>query len=295
MARGGPGHRRGGRVEPPGGRAHWGIVRGAVPTEVTLSSVLDRRARDGILVHRQEPPAGARHHPRRHPRHHSCCAPSSTSRRSCERNSSARAFEQAQVLHHLPPAPARRRGDRAGAGIEGTLACAPSSSMPWTRRRCGRSWSSRFLRLCAAHGVPRPLVNEHIGPWEVDFCWPDDDLVVETDGYDFHRTAASRKRDAAKDAYLQRALPLGDPPDLAGGDGGGARRGEKGPRAAQPAAPLPRRRGSRRLSRPPASACDAPAPRTPPAPRPSRRPCPGPGHDRAGVAHGLAGRCKPAM
>jgi very-short-patch-repair endonuclease len=61
----------------------------------------------------------------------------------------------------------------------------------------------RFLRLCAAHDIPRPRVNEKIGPWTVDFYWPDHDLVVETDGVAFHRTPAKRDRDKRKDAYLE--------------------------------------------------------------------------------------------
>ena len=31
----------------------------------------------------------------------------------------------------------------------------------------------RFLRMCAAHGLPRPLVNIHIGEWTPDFYWPE--------------------------------------------------------------------------------------------------------------------------
>ena len=38
-----------------------------------------------------------------------------------------------------------------------------------------------------------------------DFLWPDHGLVVETDGYEFHRTAAARRRDALKDEFLRAA------------------------------------------------------------------------------------------
>ena len=60
----------------------------------------------------------------------------------------------------------------------------------------------RFLRLCAAHGIARPLVNERLGKWRPDFLWPDSGVAVETDGARFHRTAAKRARDAQKDAVL---------------------------------------------------------------------------------------------
>ena len=61
----------------------------------------------------------------------------------------------------------------------------------------------RFLRMCAAYAIPRPLVNVRIGAGTPDFLWPEQRLVVETDGYDFHRTAAARRRDALKDEYLR--------------------------------------------------------------------------------------------
>ena len=54
----------------------------------------------------------------------------------------------------------------------------------------------RFLRLCDAHGLPRPLVNQRIGDWTPDFLWPEWRLIVETDGVEFHRTAAAKRRDA---------------------------------------------------------------------------------------------------
>jgi very-short-patch-repair endonuclease len=61
--------------------------------------------------------------------------------------------------------------------------------------------------MCAAHGIARPQVNIKIGIWAPDFLWPDRRLVVETDGYDFHRTAAARRRDARKHEEL-RSLGL---------------------------------------------------------------------------------------
>jgi putative AbiEi antitoxin of type IV toxin-antitoxin system/uncharacterized protein DUF559 len=59
-----------------------------------------------------------------------------------------------------------------------------------------------FLELCDRHGIPRPLVNAVVEGFEVDFCWPDDRLVVETDGFEHHGTRAAFTRDRAKDAQL---------------------------------------------------------------------------------------------
>ena len=59
-----------------------------------------------------------------------------------------------------------------------------------------------FLELCDAHGIPRPLVNTVVAGEEVDFCWPAERLIVETDGYEHHGTRAAFERDRAKDARL---------------------------------------------------------------------------------------------
>jgi Transcriptional regulator, AbiEi antitoxin len=39
-----------------------------------------------------------------------------------------------------------------------------------------------FLELCDDHGIARPLVNSVVEGYEVDFCWPELRLIVETDG-----------------------------------------------------------------------------------------------------------------
>ena len=65
----------------------------------------------------------------------------------------------------------------------------------------------RFLRMCAAHGLPRPQVNIRIGEWTPDFYWPEWGLVVETDSVAFHSTAMGAAADALKDDAL-RALGL---------------------------------------------------------------------------------------
>jgi hypothetical protein len=59
-----------------------------------------------------------------------------------------------------------------------------------------------FLALCDAYGIPRPLVQTIVEGYRVDFCWPEQRLIVETDGYEHHRTRAAFERDRAKDARL---------------------------------------------------------------------------------------------
>jgi len=59
-----------------------------------------------------------------------------------------------------------------------------------------------FIGLCDARHLPRPLVNHIVEGKEVDFFWPDQRLIVETDGRATHFTIAAYESDRARDAYL---------------------------------------------------------------------------------------------
>ncbi|MGH2963659.1 MAG: type IV toxin-antitoxin system AbiEi family antitoxin domain-containing protein [Solirubrobacterales bacterium] len=73
------------------------------------------------------------------------------------------------------------RGRKGTARLSSLLA--HHRSIPQTRSELER----RFLRLCRDAGLPRPAVNVPIDGIEVDFVWPSQRLVVELDGYAFHR------------------------------------------------------------------------------------------------------------
>jgi very-short-patch-repair endonuclease len=60
-----------------------------------------------------------------------------------------------------------------------------------------------FLRLCRAHGLPEPEVNVRIGSMLVDFLWRDHQLVVETDGYRYHRGRTAFEDDRSRDLELR--------------------------------------------------------------------------------------------
>ena len=53
--------------------------------------------------------------------------------------------------------------------------------------------------------LPLPLVNVIVGGYEVDAYWPDAHLVVELQGYAFHRTRHAFERDHAKLGRLKLA------------------------------------------------------------------------------------------
>jgi predicted transcriptional regulator of viral defense system len=55
-----------------------------------------------------------------------------------------------------------------------------------------------FRPLAAAAGLPVPLTKHLVNKFEVDFFWPDLGLVVETDGWRYHRTPSAQTRDALR-------------------------------------------------------------------------------------------------
>jgi very-short-patch-repair endonuclease len=63
---------------------------------------------------------------------------------------------------------------------------------------------SMFLRLCRRHRLPEPQVNVRVGPHIVDFLWSERRLVVETDGYRYHRGRIAFEEDRARDLELRR-------------------------------------------------------------------------------------------
>jgi very-short-patch-repair endonuclease len=60
-----------------------------------------------------------------------------------------------------------------------------------------------FLSLCRRHCLPVPEVNVRVGRHLVDFLWRDRRLVVETDGYAYHRGRGAFEDDRARDLDLR--------------------------------------------------------------------------------------------
>ena len=62
---------------------------------------------------------------------------------------------------------------------------------------------SRFLAVCRRHRIPRPIVNAPVGPFTVDFLWPDRRLIIELDGYRAHGGRSAFEADRARDVELR--------------------------------------------------------------------------------------------
>jgi very-short-patch-repair endonuclease len=65
---------------------------------------------------------------------------------------------------------------------------------------------AKLLSLVLARGLPRPVCNQRLRVGsreiEIDFLWPAQRLVVETDGYASHGTRAAFERDPRRDQAL---------------------------------------------------------------------------------------------
>jgi Transcriptional regulator, AbiEi antitoxin/Protein of unknown function (DUF559) len=71
-------------------------------------------------------------------------------------------------------------------------------------------WEVRMLALVRRAGLPEPRCNVALhapdhGECKPDFYWPAYGLIVETDGWEAHRTLAAFRSDRAKDAALTAA------------------------------------------------------------------------------------------
>jgi very-short-patch-repair endonuclease len=150
------------------------------PVDVSLSSRSGRRRRQGIRIHRPISIEPAE----------------TTRRRGIPVTSPSRTL--ADLRRAVPPRDFRRatrQADMLG------LPTGPDSVPDRTRSELER----RFLGLCRKHGLPVPAVNVRIGALTVDFCWAEQGLVVETDGYRYHRGRAAFEDDRGRDLEL-RAL-----------------------------------------------------------------------------------------
>jgi very-short-patch-repair endonuclease len=148
------------------------------PAHVTIPLRSGRRSRRGIIVHRSARLASANRTIRASIPVTSLARTLADLRRTASKADYRRALREAELRGYEPPS-----GDAL----------------------CTRSeLEDAFLRLCRRHGLPPPEVNVPIGPFIVDFLWRADRLVVETDGYRFHRGKTAFEDDRERDLELAR-------------------------------------------------------------------------------------------
>jgi hypothetical protein len=116
-----------------------------------------------------------------------------------------RALERALILRvfngaALDAALSRANG-RAGVGILRRLLADLSDTPDNVRNELERL----FLALVRDVGLPEPVVNGLVCGHEVDFHWPAQRLIVETDGRETHDTPLAFERDRRRDLDLELA------------------------------------------------------------------------------------------
>lgn len=110
----------------------------------------------------------------------------------------AEALARRRVTRAAVEAVLVRNGRRAGTGALRTLMRADDPP-PFTRSEA----EERLLRLIRGSALPRPVVNARLGPYEADFLWREQRLIVEVDGFQFHSSRQAFESDRRRDAELQ--------------------------------------------------------------------------------------------
>jgi very-short-patch-repair endonuclease len=62
-----------------------------------------------------------------------------------------------------------------------------------------------FKELCRLHGLPTPRVNNSVVGKEVDFLFPEQRLIIETDSWRYHKTRHAFENDRARDVVTTSA------------------------------------------------------------------------------------------
>lgn len=106
-----------------------------------------------------------------------------------------RLFDLSAVARTIEECPGRIGAARLGAALD----------LDGARAETNEGLEDAFLVLCDSHELPRPLPQQAVGPYVVDFLWPRERLVVETDDRASHLTASRFESDRARDAELTLA------------------------------------------------------------------------------------------
>jgi hypothetical protein len=148
------------------------------PVHVTLDATVRRKSRPGLLIHRSRTLT-----PRDVTRLHDIAVtkPARTIidiRGEVDSYLFRRALRQAEIAGHKVPHLSAVKRSRSDLEL-------------------------LFLTFCDGHGLPRPLVNRRLHGRLVDFWWPEQRLVVETDSWEYHRGSVAFEDDHTRDLELR--------------------------------------------------------------------------------------------
>ncbi|MBV9716286.1 MAG: hypothetical protein JOZ64_13000 [Solirubrobacterales bacterium] len=175
--------------------ALWGFGKGwPAPIEVTVGS---HRARPGILIHRS----------------------ATLQRTDVTSHLGIRVSTPARTLLDVAPSLTDRALIRAVADALHSRYLQPGELAEVIRRNPGRSGErlaacldangptrseleDAFVAFVARHRLPAPRVNARFAGREVDALFPEHGLIVELDGWDFHRSRVAFENDRERDAQM---------------------------------------------------------------------------------------------
>jgi hypothetical protein len=93
----------------------------------------------------------------------------------------------AETLARHPTAPGSKR-IAALIGVTGT----PTRS----------GWEDEFPKFCADHGLPAPIMGEPLHGYILDALFPVEKVIVELDGWEFHKSKIAFEDDRERDAEM---------------------------------------------------------------------------------------------
>ena len=123
---------------------------------------------------------------------------------SLPRRALERALDEAEI-HELFDLRALSAVVTAHAGERGARALAEALAQDGAPTLTDSELEELMLALCDDHRLQRPRPRAWVAGLRVDFLFAPARLVVETDGYRFHRTRRAFERDRERDAILARA------------------------------------------------------------------------------------------
>ena len=123
---------------------------------------------------------------------------------TADRRTLKRAFEEADRLRLLRLADLEALRDRAHGhhGLRAYRSVLAAHSAP---ADVHSELERLFLELCEEGGLPQPSVDVLVEGYRVDCHWPASGLVVELDGWSYHRTRSSHEHDHARTVDLELA------------------------------------------------------------------------------------------
>ena len=182
----------------------WGLVE--TPGDAVDVTVVRRRSRsrDGLRVHRVEALADADQSERRG------IPVTAPARTVIDFTSTAGAEEAERVIAEafalrLVTEPQIRAAIERAPGRAGVARVQAILGQPGGPKRTRSGGERAMLRLVRSAQLPAPRTNYPVAGYSADFCWPDQRLIVELDGLDFHSGRGALERDHRRDIVHKNA------------------------------------------------------------------------------------------